>query len=120
MIGVTLIGVALLLIVESRALLVGEGADLSTLRVIRSLAQAEPGVEVVGYPLTMYFGPQSILLTMNIRFAKALHRDGIQTCIDRIEARVRSRFPHVHHIYIEAESLGSSQRAAEDLPQLPS
>ena len=118
-IGVTLIGVALLLIVESKALLVGEGADLSTLRVIRSLAQAEPGVEVVGYPLTMYFGPQSVLLTMNIRFAKALHRDGIQTCIDQIEERVRSRFPHVHHIYIEAESLGSSQRGAEDLPQLP-
>ena len=110
-IGFTLTLVAVLLIVESKALLVGEGADLPMLRSIRSLAEAEPGVEVAGYPLTMYFGPNSILLTINIRFAANLDRDGIQSCIDGVEAAVRARFPQVHHIYVEAESLRTPKTA---------
>lgn len=125
-IGFILILVAVLLIVESKALLVGEGADLSILRTIRALAEAEPGVEVAGYPLTMYFGPNNILLTINIRFGASLDRDGIQDCIDRVEAAVRARFPQVHHIYIEAESLRSpkivdaSNKGAESyFPPLP-
>lgn len=125
-IGVTLAFVAILLVVESKALLVGEGADISTLRTIPTLAQEQPGVEVVGYPLTMYFGPGNILLTINIRFTPTLDRDGIQDCVDRIESAVRGRFPQVHHIYVEGESLRTSQkwpvgkRASEsDLPLLP-
>lgn len=104
-IGVTLALVAILLVVESKALLVGEGADRSTLRTIRSLTLQESGVEVVGYPLTMYFGPRNILLTLNVRFSNKLDRDGIQECVDRIESAIRNRFPDVHHIYVEAESL---------------
>lgn len=86
-IGVTLTLVAVLLITESKALLVGEGADLATLRAIRALVQAEPGVEVAGYPLTMYFGPGSILLTINVSFGESLTRNGIQDCVDRIGHR---------------------------------
>jgi cation diffusion facilitator family transporter len=110
-IGLILTLVAVLLIVECKALLVGEGADLPMLRTIRALAEAEHGVEVAGYPLTMYFGPNSILLTLNIRFAATLDRDGIQSCVDRVEAAVRARFPQVHQIYIEAESLRTPKKA---------
>ncbi len=118
-IGVTLTGVAILLIAESKALLVGEGADVQTLREIRSLTQAQAGVELAGYPLTMYFGPRSILLTMNISFDQSLTRDGIQEAIDRIEAAVRSRFPDIKHIYLEAESIRASARlSASDYPSL--
>ena len=124
-IGVMLASVAVLLIVESKALLVGEGADLTTLRRIRALVLAEPGVEIAGYPLTMYFGPQNILLTINVRFEHGLQRDGIEQCIDRIELAVRAEFPRVHRIYIEAESLsvhpsdGTSIKLPSDLPALP-
>ena len=122
-IGVTLALVALLLVVESKALLVGEGADEATLRTIRSLAQEQPGVEVAGYPLTMCFGPRNILLTINVRFSNTLNRDGIQDCVDRIESAVRNRFPDVHHIYVEAESLRTPhfQPGADrsNLPTLP-
>ena len=125
-IGVTLTLVAILLITESKALLVGEGADLKTLREIRALTQAEEGVELAGYPLTMYFGPDSILLTMNIRFQQSLSRDGIQQAIDKIEAAVRQRFPNIQHIYLEAESIRTSARLSasdypsfDDLPPAP-
>ena len=107
-IGAILMAVALFLMVESKDLLVGEGANCSTLREIRRLTQAEPGVELAGYPMTMYFGPGSILLTMNIRFSRSLSRNGIEEAVDRIEAMVRGRYPNIRHIYLEAESLRPS------------
>jgi hypothetical protein len=71
LIGLLLVFVALLLIMKYRALIVGEGADASTLRVIRSLALADPDIEQAGYPFTMYFGPYTILLTMTSSFSRA-------------------------------------------------
>ena len=120
-IGTMLAIVAVLLIVESKALLVGEGANLAMLRSIRTLVQADGGVEAAGYPMTMYFGPQSILLTINVRFRQALQRDSIEQSIDRIEDAVRQRYPKVRHIYIEAESLRERHRdvSQSDLPPLP-
>ncbi len=125
-IGAILTVVAVLLIVESKALLVGEGADLATLRAIRQLTQTQPGVELAGYPLTMYFGPGNILLTMNIRFARTLARDDIEAAVDGIEAKIRSRFPSIRHIYLEAEFLSSNTRFEDpeypqtgDLPPIP-
>lgn len=125
-IGSALTVVAVLLVTESKALLVGEGADLSTLRAIRELTQKQEGVALAGYPLTMYFGPGSILLTMNIEFKRSMSGDAIQECIDRIEASVRQCFPKIKHIYLEAESLKASVRlqdpeypAQSDLPPAP-
>lgn len=63
--------------------------------------------------MTMYFGPSSILLTMNIRFGASLSRDGIQEAIDRVEAAVRQRFPHIQDIYLEAESLRTNVRLSD-------
>jgi len=107
-IGVLLVGVAILLIIESKALLVGEGADIATLQALRKIAKEQPGVVYAGYPLTMYFGPSNVLLTMNLRFDEAMGRDEIERAVDGVEARVRTQFPHVQHIYLEAESLQSA------------
>lgn len=105
LIGVVLVAVAVVLIVESKDLLIGEGVDVATLRRIRQLAEAQPGVYAAGYPLTMFFGPAQVLLTMNIRFQPELTRDGIEQSIDGIEAAVRAQFPQIKHIYLEAESI---------------
>ncbi len=117
LIGVLLMAVAGLLARESKALLIGEGADLATLRSIRELAQADPGVERAGYPLTMYFGPHNVLLTMNVQFNKGLSSTEIEQTIDRIEAAVRSNHPDIRHIYLEADSVKAIGRGEQ--PQLP-
>lgn len=109
-IGCLLIVVAVLLIIESKALLIGEGLAPKELRQIRDLACAQPGIESVGYPMTMYFGPENVLLTMNIRFNEHLDRDGIEHAIDSVETSVRSAFPKMRHIYLEAESLRKGTR----------
>lgn len=125
-IGAILMSVAVLLILESKALLVGEGADPTILHDIHELTEQQPGVRRAGYPMTMYFGPRNILLTMNVRLDKSLDRDRIEQTIDGIEAAVRQRFPEVRHIYLEAESLHAGTRvddpgypSATDLPPAP-
>ncbi|MBW7924933.1 MAG: cation transporter [Burkholderiaceae bacterium] len=57
-IGVLLCLVALLMVYESKGLLVGEGADRETLDEIRRIACAEPQVERVCRVSTMYLGPE--------------------------------------------------------------
>ena len=68
-IGVLLAGVAILLIRESHGLLIGEGIRPETARAIRSLALAQPAVRDVGRVLSMYIGPDDVLVTMDLDFA---------------------------------------------------
>jgi cation diffusion facilitator family transporter len=105
-IGLLLISVAVLLIMKCKILLIGEGVDRSTLHAIRSIAQADSDVEQAGYPFTMYFGPHTILLTMNVQFRKALQGGGIEAAVDRIEAAIRTDYPDIRNIYLEVGSLG--------------
>ncbi len=109
-IGVILSSVALLLGYESKGLLVGEGADALTLENIRKLAGAEIGVKKVINPLTMYFGPHTILLTVDIEFDEKLSAAEVEDTVDRLEKNIRRQYPDIRHIYIEAGAISASSR----------
>ena len=68
LIGGLLCGVAVLMVYESKGLLIGEGLDRESLRSIRALVEADPAVEWVGHLHTMYLGPHEVLLTIELRF----------------------------------------------------
>ncbi len=109
-IGLILSLVALLLVYESKGLLIGEGADAQTLENIRKLAEAENGVKKVINPLTMYFGPHTILLTVDIEFDKKLSAAEVEETVDRLEKNIRRQYPDIKHIYIEAGAISSIVR----------
>jgi len=110
LIGVILASVAVFLAYESKGLLIGEGADPETLENIRKLAEAAAGVEKVINPLTMYFGPRTILLTVDIEFDKKLSAMEVEESVDRLEKNIRSQYPDIKHIYIEAGAISSGNR----------
>ena len=100
-IGVLLAGVAVLLVHESRGLLVGEGVRPETARAIQDIARAEPGVRDVGPVLSMYVGAEDVLVTFAVHFAPQLPAGEVAEAIRRIESTVRARFPKVRRIFVE-------------------
>jgi len=106
-IGVILGVVAGFLAYESKGLLIGESVDAETLASIRAIATADSSVEEVKKSLTMHFGPQDVLLALDIRFKKHLTAAEIAAAIDRLEKKIRDQHPEIKHIFIEAKSLAS-------------
>jgi divalent metal cation (Fe/Co/Zn/Cd) transporter len=60
----------------------------------------------------MHFGPNTVLLTMAIRFRKNLSALEIERAIDRLEANIRKHHASVKHIFIESDSLSPKQEDA--------
>jgi cation diffusion facilitator family transporter len=111
-IGLILAVVAVLLAYESKGLLVGEGASRETIENICGLAQKDQAVERVMPPLTMHFGPQEVLLNLDIKFRPGLSAEEIEAAVDRMEAAIRKRHPEIKRIFIEAESITATRRDA--------
>jgi len=103
-IGLLLAGVAVLLIRESRGLLIGEGVQPETALEIRKLALATPGVCRASPPLSMYIGADEVLLTLDVEFVPELPAADVAKTISRLEQQIRSRYPRIKRIYIEAAS----------------
>jgi cation diffusion facilitator family transporter len=116
-IGVLLACVASVLIMESRSLLVGEGVDREMVRAIQKLAQDDPAVLSATKPLTMHFGPEEVLVTLDVRFADGASSHEIAMAVERIEGEIRARFGAVKRIYIEARLLSAA--AHESAPARP-
>ena len=112
LIGVVLAGIATVLGHESHGLLIGEGAPAIMLTTIEELARRDPAVVRIRRPYTMYFGPHTILLTMDVDFEDRLSAGEIERAVDRIEKSIRDRYPDIKHIFIESESLSRRQDAA--------
>lgn len=105
LIGLLIAGVALLLIRETRGLLVGEGLQPQTTAAIREMAAAQAGVRRVGRPLSMYVGAEEVLLALDVEFAAPVTAGEIATTVDRLEREIRRRYPRIRRIYIETRVL---------------
>lgn len=110
-IGLLLMTVAWSLASESRGLLVGEGAEPAVIDHMRELVRADEAVAEVGDIRTMYFGPDDLLLNLDVVFRPTLDVGEVRAAIDRIEPELKAAYPEVQRIYIEAASLRGIGRA---------
>jgi divalent metal cation (Fe/Co/Zn/Cd) transporter len=101
-IGVLLAGVAVVLVHESRGLLVGEGIRRETAQWIRDFVLREPSVRAVGPLLSMYIGPDEALLAFDVQFDQRTPASEVAATVERIERAIRERYPMLKRIYIEA------------------
>ncbi|NOV26736.1 cation diffusion facilitator family transporter [Cupriavidus necator] len=111
LIGLLLAGVATLLIVQSRSLLVGEGIDKAMALAMRRIVLDDPAVLSAGMPLTMHLGPAEVLVTLDVQFHPETVANGAAGAIDRIERHIRAQFPQVSRIFIEARLMTAGVRA---------
>ncbi len=103
-IGVLLVVVAVLLIRESRGLLIGEGIRPETACDIRSLALSLPSVQGVGEILSMYIGPDDVLVTIDLDFDDGTATAQAAETISMLQRQVRARYPMIKRLFIEAGS----------------
>jgi divalent metal cation (Fe/Co/Zn/Cd) transporter len=61
----------------------------------------------------MYFGPHTVLLAMDLQFRKNLSAVELERTVDRLEETIRKRHPDIKHIFIESDSLPSSDHQKE-------
>ncbi len=105
LIGLLLIGVSFFFAVECKALLVGEGLSQRKVDKINHILDEEPRIIRYHRPLSLYFGPNEVLVNLDVHFIDDLDSDEIEETIDRIEAAIKRAIPAVNRIYIEAESI---------------
>jgi len=103
MIGTLLILVAITLGIETKSLLVGEGAtDADHRRIVDAIADG-PEVEKLIHIKTLYLGPDELLVAAKVAFASDAPLAHVASDIDRVEARVREAVPTARVIYLEPD-----------------
>jgi cation diffusion facilitator family transporter len=113
-IGVLLIVVAIVLVIETKSLLLGESASAPTRAAI---AQALVGEDVdrVIHLRTLHLGPDEILVAAKIAVPQTTTATEVAAAIDAAEARVRERIPLARVIYLEPD-IDRDQDAAGTRP----
>jgi cation diffusion facilitator family transporter len=103
-IGMLLCGVAVLMVYESKGLLIGEGLDKETLKTVRKLVEADPAIERVRALYTLYLGPHEVLLTIELRFHSHISALEVRKGVRRLQKGIQSCHPDIKRIFFGAES----------------
>ncbi|HEV7207036.1 MAG TPA: cation diffusion facilitator family transporter [Jatrophihabitans sp.] len=101
-IGALLIVVAIVLVIETKSLLLGESAAPVEVRAIES-ALVGDGVERVIHLRTMHLGPDELLVGAKIAMPASAELPDVAAAIDAAEARVRAAVPTARVIYLEPD-----------------
>jgi cation diffusion facilitator family transporter len=104
-IGLLLMSVAGVLASRTKGLIIGEGMNPAEIADIRRRVESDPAVERAGDILTMYMGPNDLLVNMGVCFIVGTTAEEMHEAIHRIEADLHSAYPETNRVYIEAESL---------------
>jgi cation diffusion facilitator family transporter len=103
-IGLVLTAVSLVLIRESRSLLMGETASSKVLNEVVEMIKADPAIFDAGPPLSMYLGPEEIVLVLQLTFRENLSASAIVNASERIKQAIRQKFPRFKQIFIEPQA----------------
>jgi cation diffusion facilitator family transporter len=102
-IGIILGLTALLLAVESKALLIGEAADPEIVEGLRAAAAGRAGIVGVGQILTIHSSPDQITALMSVDFDDDIRAGDAERIVGEIERHVSERWPMVRRLYIRPE-----------------
>jgi divalent metal cation (Fe/Co/Zn/Cd) transporter len=109
--GVASIGIALVLLVsslllvrETKALLVGEAAHPHLRDAILRIAADDPGVHHANGVLAVQLGPNQVVAALSLQFREALSTKDIESCVTRIESSICRDFPEVVTLLVKPQS----------------
>lgn len=112
-IGLILCVVAIFLLAETKSLLIGEGLSAEETAEVRSIVEASVYVRACGRILSMYVGPDHLLVVVDATFSPDASREHVLLAVDAIEAAIKRRFPAADRVFIESEDLKTVERQRE-------
>jgi cation diffusion facilitator family transporter len=110
-IGLLLVSIAFILAIETKSLLLGEGANPEDVTKIEQAILAGPGIERVIHMKTLHLGPEELLVAAKIAVPASENAAEVAQHINETEARIREAVPIARVIYIEPD-IYSPQAAA--------
>ncbi|MCG5468661.1 cation diffusion facilitator family transporter [Micromonospora sp. LAH09] len=103
MIGVLLVVIAVVLAIETKSLLLGEGAEASDLAAIERAVTDGPEVERIIHMKTLYLGPEELMVAAKIGVPSCESAQDLARGINAVEARIRAAVPTARVIYLEPD-----------------
>ena len=103
MIGLLLVAIAIVLGVETKSLLVGEGAGQADYDRIVDAIGAGDEIEKIIHMKTLYLGPDELMVAAKIALNANKPLREVADDIDAIEARIRAAVPVARVVYIEPD-----------------
>lgn len=101
-IGVLLITVAVILIIETKSLLLGEAASPAAISRIGA-ALVGTGIERVIHQRTLHLGPEEVLVAAKVSMTPGSSLNEVAAAINAAEGRIRAAEPTARVIYLEPD-----------------
>lgn len=102
-IGILLFVIAIVLIIEMRSLLLGEGAGEDEMKMIRDTISGSDKVTHLLNLRTQHLGPDELLVGAKVEFQRGLTTVELAAAVNEVEAAIKVVVPAAHPIYIEPD-----------------
>lgn len=100
-IGVILILISLVLVRESRSLLLGEAPNEKVMQRVIALAEKDEAITKIKRHFSTYLAPEDVVLQLVAVFKDNLTTQQITDAVERITKRIQQKFPRIKRIFIE-------------------
>ncbi|OBQ94708.1 cation diffusion facilitator family transporter [Mesorhizobium sp. AA23] len=109
-IAVILGATAIFLARESKGLLIGEPASPEVQRKVLAIADQDPAVQRANGILSVHIGPEEIVAGLSIEFEDHLTAPEIETCVERLESRLKKDMPEITRLFVKPQATGTWER----------
>jgi cation diffusion facilitator family transporter len=115
-IGILLGGIAIVLAVEMKSLLIGEAADPEEEARIRAAIDDAPSTRHLIFLRTQHLGPDELLVSAKVEFLHTLSMAELAAAIDDVEVDIRAVAPTARYLFIEPDIHRAADRVGTDEP----
>ena len=105
LIGILLAVAAVVLAIETKALLIGEAAEPAVREGVWSILRGDRRIKAVNEVLTMHMGPEDILCALSVDFHDSEQSEDVEASITELERRIKGQFPQIRRVFIEVQDL---------------
>ena len=111
-IGCLLVAIAVRLGLDNRDFLIGRAAGSKELGAIREEIENTQGVYKLVDLLTMYLGPEHLIVAARVDFGEDLSADRAEELADEIDQKLADRLPLTPHVFLDPTRRPSAAKPA--------